>query len=511
MFNVGVCRVRVVLVAVFVAGVLVGSLGCGVKHAPPFSVTWVVGQSPPAFDPQGPPDAVRWSIERLLSRGLFDEDSSGRAVPACAESVIVSTDGLVYTFLLREGLAFTDGTPCRSKDFRRALEAGLNRLDHATTAWLLGAVVGVGEVRPGRPLPPLGIATPDEHRLVLRLARPDPDLTLKLALPGISAPWSGEAAGGWRHGVGAYRVESASPSRMTLIRRDGAEGPDTLYLRFAPRAPLARGVLRNGACDLVWPVPPGLLDQSVAAGYALVSRDARPPRRLMLVMRADLAPTARAAARHALAHGLSRADIAAVLGPRLRESGGWLPDGGPFDFPRRDAAEVAAWLERGKLGRSLHAVMAYARDGVGAEVARAMQTEWARLGLDVELRPLERKELSREALRRGGAQLLLLEDQPLADDLAGHLASVLTPARGPAIGAWRSGWIDRELEARVSPRATRPPDAAAIQSRLAEEHVVLPLGRLPWLWIAREGDHGVPCHPRYGPEPGLVRAPATRS
>jgi len=497
--------------AIIAAALLAATLGCGAARTPPYSLQWVVGQTPPAFDPQGPPDAVRGSLERLLSRGLFDEDSSGQAVPACVESMTVSTDGLVYTLLLRKDLSFTDGTSCGSRDFRRALESGLNRVDHATWAWLLGALVGVDRVRPGRPLPPLGIATPDDRRLVLRLSRPDPLLTLKLATPGIGVPWAGESAGGWRHGLGAYRVESASPSRMVLIRRPGVPGPDTLHLRFAPRAPHARAALRAESCDLIWPVPPGLLEQPLPAGYRLASRDAQPPRRLVLVMRADLHPTARAAARHALAHGLSRADIVATLGPRLRDNSGWFPGGGAYDLPRRDAAEVSAWLERGRLGRSLHAVMAYARDGVGAEIARLMQNEWARLGLDVELRPLDRRELSREALRRGGAQLLLMEDQPLVDDLAGHLASVLTPARGLAVGAWRSGWIDRDLEAAVSPGASRRPDARAIQLRVAEEDVVLPLGRLPWLWIERNAGQSIVCQPRFGPEARLAKAPATRS
>ena len=487
------------------------SLGCSAQHAPPYSVTWVVGQMSPAFDPQGPPDLVRGAIERLVARGLFDQDSSGHAVQAAVESVGVSADGLVYTFVLRKDLTFTDGTRCVSADFRRAIEAGLSRLDHATTAWLLRAVVGVDRVRPGRPLPPLGIATPDDRRLVLRLSRPDPQLTLKLALPGIATPWAGEAAGEWRHGLGDYRVESASPARMVLVRRAGVDGPDTLQLRFAPRAAQARVALRAGICDLIWPVPPGLLDQPVPAGFRLQTRDAEPPRRLLLVMRADLAPTAKAAARHALAHGLSRSDIAVALGPRLRENAGWLPGAGPYDLPRRDAAEVSGWLERGRLGRSVHAVMAYARDGLGAEVARVMQTEWARLGLDVELRPLDRRDLSREGLRRGGAQLLLIEDQPLTDDLAGHLASVITPARGPAVGAWRSGWMDRDLEAAVAPGAGEAPDPEGIQQRVAEEDVVLPLGRLPWLWIERGGQPGVECWRRLGPQPRLVKAPATRS
>jgi ABC-type oligopeptide transport system substrate-binding subunit len=110
------------------------SMGCARAPEPRFSVTWLVGRDPPAFDPGAPPDPVRWSLERLLGRGLLDEDSTGAPVPAAAEHYEVTADGLTYTFHLRPNLHFGDGTPCVSDDFRLAIESSLNRLDHATHA-----------------------------------------------------------------------------------------------------------------------------------------------------------------------------------------------------------------------------------------------------------------------------------------------------------------------------------------------------------------------------------------
>ncbi|HUK61943.1 MAG TPA: ABC transporter substrate-binding protein, partial [Dongiaceae bacterium] len=118
--------------------------GCSGGGAPSGSrYTWVVGQGCPAFDPAGPPDPVRWSLERLCSRGLVERDSTGRVTPMAAERIDVSGDSLTWTFHLRPGLAFTDGTPCTSGDFARAIEAGLARRDHSTVRWLLGAVAGL--------------------------------------------------------------------------------------------------------------------------------------------------------------------------------------------------------------------------------------------------------------------------------------------------------------------------------------------------------------------------------
>ena len=163
---------------------LLGVAGCGPRVASRSTITWVVGQHEPRFDPSGPGDPVRAMLEHLLGQGLVAEDTTGRITQAAARRWDVTPDGLTYTFQLRPGLRFDGGRECTSADFRRALEAGLNRVDHSTYAWLLSPVVGMERVRAGRPLPSLGFATPDEHTLVLRLARADPTLLHKLALPG---------------------------------------------------------------------------------------------------------------------------------------------------------------------------------------------------------------------------------------------------------------------------------------------------------------------------------------
>jgi peptide/nickel transport system substrate-binding protein/oligopeptide transport system substrate-binding protein len=482
---------------------LLAALGCAEQGPKPIASTWIVGQSPPSFDPHGPPDGVRWAVLRLLSRGLVEEDASGRIVPAAAESVGITRDGLTYTFRIRRGLSFADGRPCASQDFRRALEQGLTRLDHGTHRWLLGSLVGMDRVRPGRPLPALGIATPDEHMLVLRLATPDSLLLHKLAIPGVGMPFHAGAGGDWGDGIGAYRVLASTPSTLTLLRRsrDHEDGPDTLNVRFAVNAGRSRSLLRSGSVDLVWPLPPGLLAQPLPPGYQVGSAPARPARHLLLVLRPDLAPTSRPAARHALSHGLNRSEILATLGRRAEAVSEWLVGGGAFRFPSQDVEEVRAWMERGDLGRSLHVVMAYQADGVASEIARSMQVEWARLGLDVELRPLRGSTWAAERLRRGGAQALLVETQPLIDDPAAEVASLVVPALGPSVGPFRSGWSTREFGPwLLGYRGSTTAEAGEAQDRLAGERIAIPLARLPWVWVEAQRE-GHSAHPHYGPDP----------
>lgn len=470
-----------------------------------------MARSAPRFDPDGPPDAMRWSLERLLTRGLVDEDSSGRLVPAGAVRWAYSSDSLALTFHLRPGLRFTDGGRCRSQAFRAAFEAGLQRADHATAAWALGALKGVDAVRAGRALPPLGIETPDDSTLVLRLARPDPLLLRRLALPGIACPWVARApADGWRGavGLGPYRVRIEELGRrLVLARAMRSPGADTLVIRFGGGLGRARSVLRAGSTDIVWPLPPGLAGEVLPAAYRVSIEPAAPLRRLMLVMRADLPPTTRLAARAALAHGINRSELVRLLGPGAREGEAWLAGAPAFEFPKLDAREVEGWLDRGHLPHSFHAVMAYDADGAGAAIARAMQGEWSRLGLYVDLMPLRGQALENESLRGSKAHLALVEWQPPLDDAAAQLAYLVMPLRGPAVGVVRSGWRTREFDAWLRPRRAPPAlDPAAAQARLEQEIIALPVAELAWTWVERRGVPGVHLHPHFGPE---AAAPVT--
>jgi oligopeptide transport system substrate-binding protein len=52
----------------------------------------------------------------MIFNGLVQLDDKGNVIPVLAQSYKVSTDGLTYTFTLRDGLKFSDGTPLTSDD-----------------------------------------------------------------------------------------------------------------------------------------------------------------------------------------------------------------------------------------------------------------------------------------------------------------------------------------------------------------------------------------------------------
>lgn len=89
---------------------------------------------PSTLDPQRATDQVSLTLVRILHSGLLSLDASDQLVPDLAEEVPttenggISADGLTYTFRLREGLVWSDGTPLVAQAFvdaaRRLFEPG---------------------------------------------------------------------------------------------------------------------------------------------------------------------------------------------------------------------------------------------------------------------------------------------------------------------------------------------------------------------------------------------------
>lgn len=498
------------------------------------TLTWYAGRARPAFDPDGPADALRVALERHLSRGLVERARDGAIEPALAESIVCSPDSLEWTFRLRAGLRFTDGTPVTSAHFRDALVAGLGRDDHATRAWLLGAVRGVREVRAGRALPALGIDAPDPRTLRLRLATRDRRLLEKLAVPGVTTPWKARK-GAWAEvvGVGPYQVAAAGERELVLVAgsasgRDPVAGVaaalDTLRVRFEIGAPRARSMLRHDAADVLWPLPPNLLERPLPDDWTVEREDAVPERRLLLVLRADVPPLTRASVRQGLAHALNREELLAALGTRGSPLRQWLTGARvAFEWPRletpaeraerlaaeaRDGPAPSAVSARAR-GRervsdrigSHHVVLAFDADLAGAEVAGALQAQWERAGHYVDVRALRGPAAAAQALRAAAAQAQLVEAQAPFPGLEAELAMLVMPLRGPAVGSFRTGWRTREYD-RWIPAAGATPgaDADAVQAVLAADRIVLPLATLPWQLAVRAGVARPEVHPAYGPE-----------
>lgn len=131
-----------------------------------------IGPDPETIDP-GLNSAVDGGNMILYAfETLLNVDQNSKIVPGQAESYDVSDDGLTYTFHLRKGLKWSDGTPLTANDFVYSWK----RLADPNTAApyaqdMLGCVKGYEEAAKGD-LNALGVSAPDDDTLVVELSAP---------------------------------------------------------------------------------------------------------------------------------------------------------------------------------------------------------------------------------------------------------------------------------------------------------------------------------------------------
>ncbi|MBS0242092.1 MAG: ABC transporter substrate-binding protein [Proteobacteria bacterium] len=101
----------------------------------------------------------------------IDPNDYPKVKPDLAESWTISPDGLTYTFKLRQGVVFHDGSPFSSKD----IKASFDRIRKPPT--------GVVSVRKAAFEDVTDITAPDASTVVFKLKAPDPAFLDLLALP----------------------------------------------------------------------------------------------------------------------------------------------------------------------------------------------------------------------------------------------------------------------------------------------------------------------------------------
>lgn len=105
---------------------------------------------------------------------LLTNDKEGKVAPGAAESWEVSEDGKTYTFKLREGLKWSDGTPLTAEDFvyswQRVCDPNV-AAPYAET--VLGMVEGYQEAIAGD-ITKLNVEAPDATTFVVHLSAPCP-------------------------------------------------------------------------------------------------------------------------------------------------------------------------------------------------------------------------------------------------------------------------------------------------------------------------------------------------
>jgi peptide/nickel transport system substrate-binding protein len=230
--------------------------------------TLVVGNTevPSHLDPAVVYEKLASDVLYNTTNRLVEFSVNGEIEPGVAEEYEISDDGTVYTFTLREGVTFHDGSDLTSEDVKWSLERATNINHPESASFLLGGIES--------------IETPDDLTVEITLAEPSAtflprlNYTVATILPSDSdvytapdaplgdgdEPPSAEEAEEFINdeevvGTGPYQLTSYTPGEsLTLEAYDGywGEAPaiDTVQIQFFESSAQMRNAMAAGEIDL---------------------------------------------------------------------------------------------------------------------------------------------------------------------------------------------------------------------------------------------------------------------
>lgn len=145
--------------------------GCGSSNSD--ALIYNLGEDPETIDPTLNTSSGAGSIIDNAFEGLMRLDENEKAIPGVAESVDESADGLVYTFHLREDAKWSDGQGVTAKDFEYSWVRVLTKETAAEYAYQLFYIKNGQKFNEGKATrDELGIKVIDDYTLEVTLEAP---------------------------------------------------------------------------------------------------------------------------------------------------------------------------------------------------------------------------------------------------------------------------------------------------------------------------------------------------
>ena len=172
------------------------------------TLIYALSSDPPNMDPHVATGSAAQNVKFQLYTGLARYWEGGEIQPDLAESWEIADDGLTYTFALREGVLFHDGSPFTSADVKASYE---RIKDDAT---------GANNQKKFEPVDT--IDAPDDLTIVLNMAEPSAPLMSYIA-EGPSAILSKAFLDGGGDpdlesvGTGPFKLESREPGVSIVV------------------------------------------------------------------------------------------------------------------------------------------------------------------------------------------------------------------------------------------------------------------------------------------------------
>ncbi len=423
-------------------------LACSKPYAPdPHTVVFLIETMPANLDPRIGTDAQSQRLHSLIFSSLLERDDN-MDLRGDLAARWESPDPLTYIFHLREHVYFHDGRPLTAADVKYTFDSILS-----------------GEVR----TPKRGafrmvesISAPDDQTVVFRLTEPFASFLWNLARPSVGVvPRPRDATenpAAHPIGSGPFRFVSARQDEEVILERapdyfrdrlqivyamvlhkessphselmkpphiqpqDFARTPTSGRVRFriVPDATVRALELRKGTADIALnSLNPDTVPALAKESDIAIARRAGTTYNY-LAFNFDDPLLARREVRQALAYATDRASlIKYLLNDQARPADSPLPPNHwayapapteysyPYDPARAEAMLDAAGLQRTANGTRFSLTLKTSNDETVRLIAAVLQEQWRRVGVELDLRPMEFATFYSD-VTRGSFQVYLL-------------------------------------------------------------------------------------------------------
>lgn len=307
--------------------------------------------------------------------------------PDLAERWEISPDGTAYTFHLREGLKFSDGSPLTARDAKFSLER-LRDKEGSVMASMFSIIKS--------------IETPDDGTVVITLNQPSAPFLASLAmfsaavLPEKAVTAAGEEFGNKPVGAGAFMLEEwRRGETLRLKKNPNYWEADRVKLegvewQFIPNDNTRVLKLQAGEVDAIVFIPFNRVTELEGNPDLQVHLDPS-SREDHILINHDHEPLGDVRVRHALYHAIDRqAIVDAVTFGHGKVANSFVPAGAMFynpdnpDYPYDPEKAKALLKEAGVEGLSLKFLL-NAGDSVQDQIGVIVKDQLAKVGVDVEI------------------------------------------------------------------------------------------------------------------------------
>ena len=417
-------------------------IGCGgdsqSQHG---AFTYAEKSDPSSLDPALVSEVVGGNIDRYLFEGLIRYDSKTSEVqPAVAESWDTSDDATVYTFHLRSGVKFSDGSDVTADDFVYGWTRALNPATMSSMASeIFAPVKGAQAVAEGQATTLAGVQAVDSHTLKVTLDYPMADFVSLLGHPAASPvpkkAVEDKTLNFAEHpvGNGPFIVKSWTHDDSVVLEKNpnyyGDAGKlDTITVKIIPNPATAIAELKAGNVDAVRDIPAGQTDSlrndSSVKFYQGASDSVH-----YLAFDVTKAPFDNPKVRQAFAAAIDRDTIAnKVFQGQESPADGLVPTSVPGH--QNGAMQVTFDPDKAKSllaeagypgGNGLPAItINYPGAGSAADAAQAIQAQLKNIGVQVEIGAVDPGVFG-EQMASGSFSCFLVAWQADAPNLDGYL------------------------------------------------------------------------------------------